>query len=197
MGEPPDKDDLRSAWSLRMRFQQLDERDRVIIVEELTELIHLHPLTRFSYMSDATHFANGEKLIREFTYPHVPEVHGHALGVRSGGGGSGDGSSGGACDGDVEEGAPSSDEEDEESGGGDFKASPEKRTPRSHFLSISDTASKGAADTADASLMSMRQIIGDFVVRRLIGGTVDHAALSEIRQLRDAAIKKASRQLQR
>jgi hypothetical protein len=184
MGEPPDKDDLRSAWSLRMRFQQLDERDRVIIVEELTELIHLHPLTRFAYMSDATHFANGEKLIREFTYPHVPEVHGNALGVRSGGGGSGDGSSGGACDGDVEEGAPSSDEEDEESGGGDFKASPEKRTPRSHFLSISDTASKGAADTADASLMSMRQLIGDFVVRRLIGGTVDHAALSEIRQLR-------------
>ena len=188
LGAPPDKEDLRSAWTLRMRFQQLDERERLTVVEELMELVSLHQLTRFAYMSDATHFAKGEKLIRELMYPHVPAVHARTLGVGNCGSGGGVECSGSG--GNVEEGGPSSDEEQEETGGGDYKASPEKRTPRSHFLSISDTATKGAADTADASLMSVLNIIGEFAVSRLIGGTVDHAALSEIRQLRDAAIKK-------
>jgi hypothetical protein len=176
-----------------MRFQQLDERDRLAVVEELAELVSLHPFTRFAYLSDATHFAKGEKLIREFTYPHVPAVHARTLGVGNGGGGGGGGVGGSGSGGDVEEGEPSSDEEEEETGGGDFKASPENVRETNalvSLVSISETATKGAADTTEASLMSVWNIIGDFAVNRLIGGTVDHATLSEIRPLRDGAIKK-------
>ena len=72
-GKPATEDDLRSIWTLRMRFQQLDEKDRMVVVGWLTELTVTHPEARFAYMSDATHYASGERLIRQFTYPHIPK----------------------------------------------------------------------------------------------------------------------------
>ena len=158
-GRAPNKEDLRSAWTLRMRFQQLDEKDRRRFSEYLQELKALHPLARAAYMSDATHFAGGDKLIRQLTYPHVPEnymraapsVRGHRSGGGGGGGGSGGGGGGLGCGvggGDVRSYDDNSDNgsSSDEDGGGDHTAEPGVRTPRTHFLSIADTPSKAAVD---------------------------------------------------
>ncbi len=184
LGEAPSEGDLRTSWTLRMRFQQLDERDRQLMVKYLNELIILHPEARFAYMSDATHFANGERLVRQLTFPFDPKAHGASAAAVGGGGGGGDNNNGNG----VEEEEQASDDEEEEAT--DCAASPGVRTPRSHLLSISCTPSKSASDTADAVAESIVTLIGEFALGRLIGGTVDHAALSEIRQTRDAAIRR-------
>ena len=180
-GKPATEDDLRSIWTLRMRFQQLDEKDRMVVVGWLTELTVTHPEARFAYMSDATHYASGERLIRQFTYPHIPKQSSQAAAAAAA-------AAPVAPAGEAKEEDPSSEEEEEEDGPCDMHADGAVRTPRTHFLSIGETASKSATDTAAACLMSIRTIIGDFAVSRLIGGTVDHAALSEIRKVREAAI---------
>jgi len=196
LGEAPSGDDLRTSWTLRMRFQQLDERDRELMINYLNELIVLHPEARFAYMSDATHFANGERLVRQLTFPFDPSLHAkmnHGGATPAGGGDSG-GGGGGADPGDDGDDGAASDEEaeaaEERAREGDHSALPGLRSPRTHFLSIGDTSTKAAADTADACVESIITIIGDFALRRLVGGTVDHAALSEIRHVRDAAVRR-------
>ena len=77
-------------------------------------------------MSDATHYVSGERLIRQFTYPHIPKQSSQVAAAAAA-------AAPVAPAGEAKEEDPSS-EEEEEDGPCDMHADGAVRTPRTHFL---------------------------------------------------------------